>query len=146
MIRKLAHICIDTDNMPGMLDFYTNKLGMPLKFTLKNKDGVDFGFFIACGETTFLEIFDRDLKRKHWSGGATGNEPLPPMAKGTQLVHLCFEVTALADFRTKLEQAGVKIGTISTGMSKGRQAWTADPDGNPVELMEYTGESFHLQP
>jgi lactoylglutathione lyase/glyoxylase I family protein len=143
VIKKLAHLCIDTDNTAAMLDFYINHLGLPLKFTLKNKDGVDFGFFIACGDTTFLEIFDRRLKRQHW-GGAT--DAPPPASKGTQLQHFCFEVQNLPEFKAKLERAGLKIGPISTGMSKATQAWTNDPDGNPIELMEYTPESLHLRP
>jgi len=142
MIKKLAHLCIDTDNIPGMLHFYINQLGMSQKFTLKNKDGVDFGFFIACGDVTFLEIFDRKLKRQHW-GGATDTPP--PQDKGNQLQHFCFEVTDLPAFKAKLEKAGLKITAITTGMSRSTQAWTNDPDGNPIELMEYTPESLHLK-
>jgi hypothetical protein len=30
-------------------------------------------------------------------------------------------------------------------MDQSRQAWTADPDGNPIELMEYTARSAQLR-
>jgi hypothetical protein len=62
------------------------------------------------------------------------------------LQHFCFEVTNLTDFRAKLERAGLKMTPISTGMSKAIQSWTNDPDGNPIELMEYTPEALHVQP
>ncbi len=142
MIRQLAHLCFDTDNAPALVEFYSSKLGLPLKFTLKTKDGRDFGYFIACGDSTFIEIFDRALKATVWGNGSAP----PPMVKGNQYQHFCFEVTALAAFKTKLESLGVKVGPISTGMSKNLQAWTADPDGNAIELMEYTAESHHLRP
>lgn len=140
MIRQLAHLCFDSDNPAALVDFYT-KLGLPLKFTLKTAAGVDFGFFIECGNSTFIEIFDRTLKMTVWGDGS---EPTP-LQKGTQYQHLCFEVTGLAEFKAKLESMGVKVSPISKGMSKNLAAWTADPDGNVVELMECTSESFQLK-
>jgi len=141
MIRQLAHLCFDSDQPEALVEFYTTKLGLPLKFTLKTKTGEDFGFFIDCGNSTFIEIFHRTLKTTVWGDGSAP----PALQKGTQYQHLCFEVTALEEFKAKLESLGVKVGPISKGMSKNLAAWTADPDGNVIELMQYTTESFQLR-
>jgi catechol 2,3-dioxygenase-like lactoylglutathione lyase family enzyme len=140
VIRQVAHLCFDSDNPLALVEFYSSKLGLPVKFTLKTKEGQDFGYFIACGNSTFLEIFDRALKIKVWGG------ELKPLERGNQYQHYCFEVTALREFKAKLESAGVKVGPITTGMSKNLQCWINDPDGNSIELMEYTAESFHMKP
>ena len=40
MIRQLAHLNFVTNDLSKTIDFYVNKLGMRVKFTLDNKDGV----------------------------------------------------------------------------------------------------------
>jgi len=142
MIRQISHLCFDTDNLPAMVAFYET-LGLTKKFPFLTKDGQTFGYYLTAGNSTFLELFDRTLKSTVWGNGAP---PATPLTKGTQYVHLCFEITGLQAFKAKLEQRGVKVGPISTGMSKALAAWTSDPDGNTIELLEYTSESLHIQP
>ncbi len=36
MIRQPAHLNFVTDDLPAIIDFYVNKLGMQVKFTLDN--------------------------------------------------------------------------------------------------------------
>jgi lactoylglutathione lyase len=140
MIRKLAHLCLVTDRLDTQLDFYTRQLGLNVKFTFRNADGETFGHYLACGDTTFIEIFDRVLKQKQWGG------PLTPLQGGNQMNHLCFEVTGLRELRKQLIARGVKIGEVKTGMDHSLQAWTGDPDGNAIEFMEYTNASWQLKP
>jgi catechol 2,3-dioxygenase-like lactoylglutathione lyase family enzyme len=61
MIRQLGHINFVTDDLSKIIDFYVNKLGMQVKFTLKNKQGVPFGYYFGCGNSTFLEFFNQVL-------------------------------------------------------------------------------------
>ena len=61
MIRQLAHINFVTDDLPRLIAFYVNKLGMKVKFTLNNREGVPFGYYFECGQSTFLEFFDQAL-------------------------------------------------------------------------------------
>ena len=42
MIRKLAHLNFVTNDLEKIIDFYVNKLGMKVKFTLDNKEGKPF--------------------------------------------------------------------------------------------------------
>jgi lactoylglutathione lyase len=139
MIRRLGHLCFVTDNLERMVEFYSKTLGLPVKFTFRNADGEVFGHYLECGDSTFIEIFDRVLKVKQWGGG------LEALHQGNQYSHFALEVTGLRDFKAALEKKGVKLSDIATGMDHSLQSWTSDPDGNPVELMEYTSQSWQIQ-
>ncbi len=140
MIRKLAHLCLVTDRLDVMVDFYTKLLGLKVQFIFRHDDKGIFGYYLACGDSTFIEIFDRAGKAKQW-GHDDG-----PLRGGNQMNHLCFEVTGLRDLRTTLLTGGVKLGEVREGMDHSLQAWTSDPDGNAIEMMEYTHASWQLQP
>jgi catechol 2,3-dioxygenase-like lactoylglutathione lyase family enzyme len=145
MIRKLAHLCLVTDDLPRLAEFYSKKLGLPIKFTFQNPEGEVFGHYFDAGDTSFVEIFDRKLMHKQWM--AKDGKPLLELAdpQTARPRHFCFEVTALADLVKTLESRGVKCGPIRQGMDRSLQAWTADPDGNPIEFMEYTAESQQIR-
>ena len=80
------------------------------------------------------------------SGPARDPRLTAPLAAGNRYGHLCFEVTGLAGFRDALLARGVSVGEIREGLDGSLQAWLADPDGNRVELMEYTRRSAQLAP
>ena len=138
MIRQLAHLNFVTNDLPGIIDFYVNKLGMRVKFTLNNKEGQPFGYYFECGNTTFLEFFDQRMAAEVWGGNV--NE----LTIGTRYKHFCLEVTGLDEFCEDLKNKGVDVTGISMGMDNSRQAWITDPDGNQIELMEYGHSSLQL--
>ena len=140
MIRRLAHLCFVTDDLNRMLDFYSKKIGLPVKFSFRNADGEIFGHYLDCGDSSFIEIFDRVLKQKQWGG------ELEELHKGGgRYNHFCMEVTGLSDFKAMLEARGLELTEIRTGMDHSLQSWTSDPDGNPIEFMEYTARSLQIQ-
>ena len=138
MIRQLAHLNFVTNDLPGIIDFYVNKLGMRVKFTLNNKEGQPFGYYFECGNTTFLEFFDQTMAAEVWGG------KVDELTLGTRYKHFCLEVTGLDEFCESLKSKGVDVSGISMGMDNSRQAWIADPDGNAIELMEYGPFSLQL--
>lgn len=140
MIRRLAHLCLITNDLEKLVSFYRDGLGLPVAFTFVNADGATYGVYLACGDTTFIEIFDQHLSAKQW-GGST-----EPLHAGNRYGHLCLEVTGMADLKRTLLGRGVEMGEIRTGFDHSFQMWTADPDGNRIELMEYTHLSKQLQP
>jgi lactoylglutathione lyase len=139
MIRQLAHVCFFTDKMDEMKDFYANKLGLKVKFTLNNKKNEVFGYYFECGHSTFLEIFDQSMAIMEW-GGEKGN-----LETRAHYQHLCFEVTGLESVCKKLASQGISVSEIAMGLDFSRQAWIRDPDGNAIELMEYTADSLQLK-
>lgn len=139
MIRQLGHVCLFTDQIEAMKDFYTNKLGLKVKFTLNNKKNEVFGYYFECGHSTFVEIFDQAMAVKEW-GGEKGN-----LNTRAHYQHLCFEVTGLESECKKLAVQGIAVTQIAMGLDFSRQAWINDPDGNAIELMEYTADSLQLK-
>lgn len=138
MIRQLAHLNFFTNDLSKIIDFYVNKLGMKIKFTMSNREGKVFGYYFECGNTTFLEFFDQTLAVEMWGG------KVAELATGTQYKHFCLEITGLDEFCTLLQSRGVAVSPISMGIDNSRQAWIADPDGNSIELMEYGPSSLQL--
>jgi lactoylglutathione lyase len=138
MIRQLAHLNFVTNDLSRTIDFYTNKLGMEVKFTLNNQRGQPFGYYFGCGNTTFLEFFDQKMATEVWGGQVV------ELTAGTRYKHFCLEVTGLTEFCKNLKSKDVVVTEISLGMDNSRQAWVTDPDGNQIELMEYGPLSSQL--
>ena len=138
MIRQLAHLNFVTNDLARIIDFYVNKLGMKIKFTLDNKQGQPFGYYFECGNSTFIEFFDQAMAAEVWGGQVND------LTIGTRYKHFCLEVTGLDEYCKELKDKGVEVTAISMGMDNSRQAWIADPDGNQIELMEYGHASSQL--
>jgi lactoylglutathione lyase len=139
MIRQLAHLCFHTDRIDQMVAYYQQVLGLPVKFTLTGDDGQALGYYFDCGQSTFIEIFDQARAIRQWGGH------LEPLAPGNRYQHFCLEITGLEAFKATLENRGLSVSPITLGMDGSRQAWITDPDGNAIELMEYTPQSRQLR-
>jgi catechol 2,3-dioxygenase-like lactoylglutathione lyase family enzyme len=139
VIRQLAHLCLFTDQLEAMRRFYADTLGLRFAFPLANPAGQTFGLYFDAGHSTFIEVFDRAGAQAMWGGDD------PRIERGSAFRHLCFEVTGLDALRSQLVAKGLSVSEPSLGMDGSRQAWTADPDGNPIELMEYTAASAQLR-
>jgi catechol 2,3-dioxygenase-like lactoylglutathione lyase family enzyme len=139
MITQLAHLNFFSDNHAEMIDFYVQKLGLKIAFTLDNEKGEPFGWYIECGKMTFIEIFDQAGAVRQWGGHVEA------LRQGSKYRHLCFEVKDLEAYRILLTGRGVHVSPISVGMDNSKQAWIKDPDENDIELMEYTPTSFQVR-
>jgi catechol 2,3-dioxygenase-like lactoylglutathione lyase family enzyme len=139
MIRQLAHINFLTNDLSRIIDFYVNKMGMSIKFTLDNERGEPFGYYFGCGNSTFLEFFDQAMAIEVWGG------QVEQLTTGTQYKHFCLEVTGLEEFCESLRSKGVDVTPSKMERDHSRQAWVTDPDGNRIELMEYTASSLQLR-
>jgi catechol 2,3-dioxygenase-like lactoylglutathione lyase family enzyme len=139
MIHQLAHANFSTERAEEMLAFYTKGLGLTVQFTLDGNDGKPLGWYLACGNRTFVEIFDRDRAAQKWpeAGGAP--------VKGNRFRHCCFEVDDLEGYKAALEARGIAVRGVWMGLDHSKQAWVTDPDGNDIELMEYTPASLQLR-
>jgi lactoylglutathione lyase len=140
MIKQLGHLCLITNQLPAMVAFYTDVLGLKVKFRFHLQDGAEFGCYLAAGHLTFVEIFDQHGAARQW-GGET--PPLKPH-QGSRIGHYCFEVTGLESYCEKLKGGGLPVTDIKVGIDHSKQAWLKDPDGNAIELMEYTPKSLQL--
>jgi lactoylglutathione lyase len=142
MIKQLAHLCFKTSQLEAMTGFYRDALGATAKFRYLNKAGQPIGCYFAFGENTFVEIFDHaDAHRR-----SNSSKPLEPLEEPRdpwlmRYNHVCFQIEDLDDYVTRLESRGVTVTGRKTGNDRSRQAWIKDPDGNLIELQEYTAQS-----
>jgi len=139
MIKQLAHLCLKTSRLEEMTAFYRDALGATLKFNYRNKEGRAIGCYFAFGENTFVEVFDHaDAHRRSKSP-----KPLEPLEDPrdpwlARYNHFCLQVEGLDDYVRLIESRGVSVTGRKTGNDNSRQAWVKDPDGNLIELQEYT--------
>jgi lactoylglutathione lyase/glyoxylase I family protein len=142
MIKQLAHLCLKTSQLDRMTEFYRDKLGASVKFRYLAKDGRPVGIYFAFGANTFVEVFDHtDAHRRSNSTKPLEalEEPRDPWLM--RYNHFCLQVDGLDAFVTSLEARGVNVTGRKTGNDRSRQALVKDPDGNLIELQEYTAES-----
>jgi catechol 2,3-dioxygenase-like lactoylglutathione lyase family enzyme len=145
MLKRLAHLCLKTSRLEELAVFYRDQLGATVKFRYLRKDGTPIGYYFALGETTFIEVFDHaDAHRR--SGSPKPLEPLedPRDPWLARFNHFCLQIEGLDDYVALLEKRGVTVTGRKTGNDHSRQAWVRDPDGNLIELQEYTPASRQL--
>ncbi len=126
MITGLAHACFNVADLECSIDFYCNKLGLKPAFEFINAEGVKFGQYIYVGGRAFVELFQR---------------PLAARAEGQSYSHICLEVDDIRATVAAIRANGVEVTDAKLGGDGTYQAWLADPDGNRIELFEYTPQS-----
>jgi len=74
------------------------------------------------------------------------HHPLTVVPAVTSYQHLCLEVEDIHRLADEIVRKGVKLNQpVSMGLDNNFQCWIADPDGNPIELMEYGLSSLQLR-
>jgi len=142
MIRQIAHLCFKTSQLDRMTAFYRDGVGATVNFRYLRHDGAVIGAYFAFGDRTFLEVFDHsDAHRRSQS-----TKPLEPLEDPrdpwlAQYNHFCFEVENLDAYVSLLESRQITVTGRKVGNDRSRQAWVKDPDGNLIELQEYTPQS-----
>jgi len=142
MIKQLAHLCLKTSQLDRMTAFYRDALGATVRFRYLNKAGEPIGCYFALGENTFIEVFDHaDAHRR-----SNSPKPLEPLEEPrdpwlARYNHFCLQVEGLDAYVALIESRGVTVTGRKTGNDRSRQAWVKDPDGNLIELQEYTAQS-----
>lgn len=127
MIKALAHVCFTVKDLAAAERFYCGLLGLPLAFEFRNDERGRYGMYIKVGARSFIELFTA--------------EPGAVPAQGSYR-HLCLEVDDAVREVERLRAAGVAVTDPKLGMDRSWQAWIADPDGNRIELHQYTPESW----
>jgi len=142
MIKQFAHLCFKTSQLDRMTAFYRDALGATVRFRYLNRAGEPIGCYFAFGENTFVEIFDHaDAHRRSQSP-----KPLEPLEDPrdpwlARYNHFCLQIEDLDGYVALLEKRVVAVTGRKTGNDRSRQAWVKDPDGNLIELQEYTPQS-----
>ena len=127
MIRNIAHACFTVSSLERSLNFYRDGLGLTEAFDFVNDEGRRFGIYLHTGGRNFLELFEGTL-----------GEP----AEGQSYRHICLEVDDIEQTVAAIRANGIEVGPIKLGKDQSYQAWITDPDGNRIELHQYTPQSW----
>lgn len=151
--NDLMHIAVYTENMNEMIEYYVNKLGCTLKTIVRNKiylgredrpqmqelakndpEGI-FNVYIELADGQFIELFPAKVSQK----------PHPSRDEYLGYSHFALTVDNIHEARKQLESKGIVFDTeISKGPSETYQMWTHDPDGNYLEIMQFTDKSIQI--
>ena len=127
MISDLGHPAFATHDVDETLRFYA-KLGIEESFRLHHDDGSLMLVYLHVSGDRFIEVFP---------GGP------PPWRDRTQsFMHICLLTEGLHQAVEDLRENGAPIDREPVvGLDGNWQAWTRDPDGNEIELMQLSEES-----
>jgi len=133
MIKGFAHICFIVSDLERSVKFYRDVLGFKEAFDFTDEKRGKFGAYLHINNRCFIEMFKGELK---------------PRAEGQPYGHFCLEVNEIEKTVTELRKKGLDVTEVKLGSDQSYQAWLADPDGNRIELHEYTEKSrqnIHLK-
>ena len=126
-IKGLAHVCLGVSDVERALAFYRDKLGFRPAYDFVSDKGEKIGQCLHLGGRTFLEFF---------------RSSQPPPAGHP---HFCLEVDDIKAAVAELRRRGVQVGEIGKGSDRSWQVWLADPDGNRIELHQFTPDSLQVK-
>ncbi len=132
MIKGIAHLAFQVADMDKAVRFYEDGLGFTQKFILKDDAGNPWIVYLQVASDQFIELF-------------YAHEPLVRRPAVTGYQHLCIEVDDIKSVAADLAAKGIAIDhPVTLGLDHNYQCWIHDPDGNPIELMEYGPDALQL--
>ena len=153
----LGHAALYVKDYEKSMEFYTKTLGFKEKFSLYNKDGELWLTYVEFGDTMFFELYrTKTIKGIPIEEGRL-TDYTPP--EGMKIGHMCLTVDNLKKVALDLQSKGVTLwsGPSFRGrkekvpyeshlyMDKAEIVYIEDPDGNNIEIMEYTKDSPQVQ-
>jgi glyoxylase I family protein len=147
MIRGIHHTGISTPDLDRSLRFYQDLIGLEVLSEGSWDEGFDTGDRIIGLENTaakwvMLSAGNSNLELFEFVSppGATQDPDRPASDHG--ISHLCFEVADIQALYERFRAAGVRFHCPPQNLEEmGTVTYARDPDGNIVELIEYSGES-----
>lgn len=131
MITDLGHPAFAAHDVDRTLEFYA-LLGLEEAFRLHHEGGSLMLVYLHVSGDRFIEVFP----------GGPPPDPGPPQS----FIHLCLLTDGIEAAVEHLRRNGAPIESeTALGLDGNLQAWTRDPDGNEVELMQLSEDSPQRQ-
>lgn len=131
MYVGIGHPAYNVSDMQASLKYYCEGLGFKHAFSLQDDDGNPWIEYLHVTGQQFVELF--------YAKG-------PLTAAGISYNHLCLQVDDAQKAYEELKAKGVTItADPKVGKDGNIQFWTADPDGNKIELMQLSPDSPHAK-
>ena len=127
MIKDLGHPAFAAHDVGRTLAFYA-PLGIEESFRLHQADGSLMLVYLHVSGDRFVEVFP--------------DGPPPDPDRPQSFMHLCLLTDDIEAAVEHLRQSGAPIDSeTALGLDGNLQAWTRDPDGNQIELMQLSEDS-----
>jgi lactoylglutathione lyase len=127
VITDLGHPAFAAHNVDRILHFY-GIFGIEEAFRLHHDDGSLMLVYLHVSGDRFIEIFP---------GG-----PAPDPDRKQSFKHICLLTDDISAAVERLRRNGAPIDSEPlVGLDGNLQAWTHDPDGNQIELMQLAEDS-----
>ena len=152
-VQSIMHVSFYTDHLNEMIDFYVNQLGARLKVLVRYREYLNrndrpakqaiarkdpdriFNAYLEIAPGQFLELFP----------AAETQKPKAGWNKQIGYSHFALLVDDINIAYEQLIKASVRPDTErSMGPSGTWQFWIHDPDGNRIEIMQYTENSYQV--
>jgi catechol 2,3-dioxygenase-like lactoylglutathione lyase family enzyme len=165
-LKKLSHTAFYVTDMEKALVFYRDGLGMKECFhisygevaqwhfkehpeaaeAIKQKGGDISAMISAKMEEPWLIYLEiAPLQFLELFSSEDGMENGVSKERRIGYDHLSLEVEDIREAAAELETKGIRsLAGISLGLDHSWQCWYADPDGNKIELMQFTPESLQV--
>ena len=135
MITGIAHAAVTVKDMPESVRFYTQALGCREAFVFQHPEtGEPWIVYLNVSPGQFIELFYGGTEEQPWHDSLMGFN------------HLCLEVDDIYASVQKIRDAGYPIDIEpQQGLDHNWQAWTRDPNGIRIELMQIMPDSPQYQ-
>jgi len=132
-VETLAHVMIKVSDLERSIAFYRDVLGFQEAFRIKRDDGTTGLIYMHVAGRQFVEL-------------SKGIEAEKASGRGVGYAHVCFEVADIQKAHERLLPSGAVVPeSLKVGRDGSWQFWIVDPDGNRIELMQYTRESQQIK-
>ena len=127
MKMGIGHLAFNVADMQKSIVYYCDGLGFTHAFSLKDENGNPWIEYLHIGGGQFIELF---YTKPGFENANTG------------YAHLCLEVEDCVAACKEFEARGVELTSQPRqGSDFNIQAWTKDPDGNRIEIMQISPDS-----
>lgn len=121
---RLVHSCVPVSDLELAIKFYHDMFGAEVvKRREVPSSNVELALVRTRGSDHLIELVCA-------KGGG--------LPKGEQFRHVCFEVQGIDEVVASLKAKGASVGIEPTSIPKARYAFIRDPDGNWIELLDYS--------
>ncbi len=124
MLRRLAHICVETIDLEASETFY-ELLGARRQFEFRNLADDLIGMYMRFGGESYIELV----------------KVAAPRDQGA-VAHFALEVDNLDQFREQLLAGGLEVSDCIEGGDNTLMVTLNDPNGVFIELHQYTESSM----
>jgi len=148
-IASLAHVALHVTDMKETLRFYEACLGLQKIFELKTDENEDWIVYLKICNYQFVELFYGGKQKRVVVWPEKGQELTPEQKdifSHEISTHFCLQVEDIFETAQRLKDFGYKLVLIepTLGKDSNYECFTQDPDGNLIELMQYTADALQL--